>query len=65
MNWDRVEGNWEKVKGQIRQKWGKLTEDDLEQARGRRRELVGRIQQRYGQKKDEVERDVDRFISNI
>jgi uncharacterized protein YjbJ (UPF0337 family) len=59
MNWDRTEGNWKQFQGMARQKWGKLTDDDLELAKGKRDELAGRIQERYGIAKDEAERQVD------
>ena len=48
MNWDRVEGNWKELKGKVQQKWGKLTNDDLDVIEGKRMELSGRLQQRYG-----------------
>lgn len=59
MNWDRIEGNWKQMVGHARQRWGKLTDDDLELAAGKRDELVGRIQERYGKNRDEAEREVD------
>ena len=58
MNWDRISGNWKQFKGNLRTQWGKLTDDDLEQAKGHRDSLVGRIQERYGINKDEAERQV-------
>ena len=58
MNWDRIEGNWKQFKGRARQQWGKLTDDELEQTRGHRDELIGRIQERYGIERDEAERQV-------
>ena len=48
MDWNRVEGNWKQVKGQVKEKWGKLTDDDLTQINGRRDQLEGKIQERYG-----------------
>ncbi|MGR3454378.1 CsbD family protein [Pseudooceanicola sp.] len=63
MNWDRIEGNWKQVKGQAREHWGKLTDDDVDQAAGRRDQLVGRVQERYGVAKDEAERQVDEFAN--
>lgn len=61
MNWDQVEGKWEQVKGQVKERWGKLTDSDLMAIRGRRQQLVGKIQERYGDAKDAVERQVDEF----
>jgi uncharacterized protein YjbJ (UPF0337 family) len=62
MNWDRVEGNWKEFKGKVRQKWGKLTDDDLELVKGKRIELAGRLQQRYGYQKDQAEREIDTWL---
>ncbi len=58
MNWDQIKGNWKQLSGQARQQWGKLTDDDLEVAEGRREELIGKIQTRYGIARDEAERQV-------
>ena len=64
MNWDRVEGNWKEFKGKVQQKWGKLTNDDLDVIEGKRQELAGRLQQRYGVAKDEAEREIDTWLKN-
>ena len=48
MDWNRVEGNWKQVKGKIKEKWGKLTDDDLNVIDGKRDQLEGKIQERYG-----------------
>jgi len=61
MNWDRVEGKWKQASGKVKEKWGKLTDDDLQFVNGKREQLVGRIQERYGIAKDEAERQVDEF----
>lgn len=58
MNSDRIEGNWKEMKGKVQQKWGKLTDDDLDVIDGRREELVGKIQQAYGKSRDEAEKEV-------
>ena len=58
MNWDRVEGNWKQFKCKVKQKWGKLTDDQLDVISGNRDELVGKIQESYGIAKDEAEREV-------
>ncbi|MBI1252264.1 MAG: CsbD family protein [Alphaproteobacteria bacterium] len=65
MNWEQAEGKWDQLKGQARQQWGKLTDDDLAQARGRREELAGRIKERYGVAKEEAERQVDDWMSKV
>ncbi|GKX56006.1 UPF0337 protein YjbJ [Leminorella grimontii] len=58
MNWDIVEGNWKQLKGAVKEKWGKLTDDELDQIAGRREQLVGRIQESYGISKDEAEKQI-------
>jgi uncharacterized protein YjbJ (UPF0337 family) len=65
MNWDRIEGNWKQFRGRAQQQWGKLTNDDLDLVKGRRQELVGKIQERYGIAKDEAERQVDTWMRNM
>jgi uncharacterized protein YjbJ (UPF0337 family) len=65
MNWDRVEGNWKQLKGQVRQQWGSLTNDDLDVIEGKRTELSGRLQKRYGIAKDEAERQIDAWLNTI
>jgi uncharacterized protein YjbJ (UPF0337 family) len=62
MNWDRIEGNWKQFKGKVKEEWGKLTDDDLRLLEGKKDKLVGRIQERYGCRKDEAERQVDDWI---
>ncbi|MFG6572389.1 CsbD family protein [Sulfitobacter sp. 1A13353] len=63
MNWDRVQGNWKQMKGSVQAEWGKLTDDEIDQAAGDRQMLVGKIQERYGIAKDEAERQVDEFAT--
>lgn len=58
MNRDRIEGNWDQLKGKIKEKWGKLTDDDFTTIAGKRDQLTGRIQERYGIAKDEAERQL-------
>jgi uncharacterized protein YjbJ (UPF0337 family) len=65
MNWDQVEGKWKQYKGKTKEKWGKLTDDDLDVINGKREQLVGRIQQRYGIAKDEAERQADEFVRGL
>src|SRR5205085_4023023 len=58
VNWDRAVGEWKQLKGRAKEKWGKLTDDDLAYVNGRRDQLLGRIQERYGIAKDQAERQV-------
>jgi uncharacterized protein YjbJ (UPF0337 family) len=59
MNWDQVEGKWQQFKGSVKQKWGKLTDDDLDVIAGKRDQLVGKIQERYGITKEEAHKQID------
>ena len=63
MNWDTVQGNWLQWRGSIQKQWGRLTNDDLEIIKGDRTRLTGVLQERYGRKKDEIERDIDDFVA--
>lgn len=58
MNWDRATGDWKQLKGKVKQKWAKLTDDDLTYVDGKRDELLGRIQERYGIAKDQAEKQL-------
>ena len=59
MNWDEIQGKWKQMKGDLRTRWGKLTDDDLHTVGGEKDKLVGVIQERYGIQKDEALRQVD------
>ncbi|MEQ8818781.1 MAG: CsbD family protein [Sumerlaeia bacterium] len=59
MNNDQVMGKWHQVKGQVRQKFGKLSDDEIERTGGRREELAGLVQERYGKTREEAHRMVD------
>jgi uncharacterized protein YjbJ (UPF0337 family) len=61
MNNDILAGNWKQFKGNIIEQWGKLTADDLDVAAGRRDQIVGKLQERYGLAKDEAERQIKDF----
>ncbi|MGB3500504.1 MAG: CsbD family protein [Mesorhizobium sp.] len=63
MNWNQVEGNWEQFKGKVQQQWGKLTNDDIDVIAGRRKELSGRLQARYGTAEDAAEREIDNWLT--
>lgn len=65
MNWDQVEGKWKQYKGQVKEKWGKLTDDDLNVIDGRREQLVGKIQERYGTAKEVAEKQADEFVKAL
>jgi uncharacterized protein YjbJ (UPF0337 family) len=63
MNWDRIAGNWKQMKGAMRERWGKLTDDELDRMAGQRDQLVGKIQERYGCARDEAEKQVREWES--
>ena len=65
MNWDQVEGKWKQYKGQAKEKWGKLTDDDLDVVDGKRQQVVRRIQERYGIAKDAAEQQADEFVKTL
>jgi uncharacterized protein YjbJ (UPF0337 family) len=65
MNEDTLKGQWTQLKGRIREQWGKLTDDDLDQIQGRSEQLIGRIQERYGIARDEAQRQVDSWMRDI
>ena len=65
MNWDKIEGNWKQFKGRVKEKWGDLTDDDLDRVAGSREQLEGLIQQRYGIAKDQVKRDVNTWLDSV
>lgn len=61
MNWDYIEGNWKQFAGKAKEKWGKLTDDDLATTKGRREQLLGVVQERYGIARHEAEKQVKAF----
>ena len=64
MNRDRAEGNWKEFKGKVKEQWGKLTDDEIDQLDGRKDQLVGKVQERYGIARDQAARDVDNWLNN-
>jgi uncharacterized protein YjbJ (UPF0337 family) len=65
MNWDQVKGNWKQVKGKAQQMWGDLTDDELDVIEGKREELVGRLQTRYGYTKEKAEEEADNWVRGL
>jgi len=65
MDWDRISGNWAHWRGRIRERWGRLTNDELDVIAGRREQLVGRIQSAYGIQKVEAERQLRNWQRNL
>lgn len=65
MNRDRIEGNWKQLVGKARQKWSRLTDDDLERIQGNEQELEGRIQERYGRTREEARREIEEWRRSL
>jgi uncharacterized protein YjbJ (UPF0337 family) len=65
MNWDQIKGNWKQFTGKAREKWGKLTDDDLEVVAGKKDQLIGKLQERYGWEREKAEKEADDFLKGI
>ena len=65
MNWDQVQGDWKQFSGKVKEKWGQLTDDDFATLDGRREQLEGKIQERYGFGKEQVRKDIDDWLSKV
>ena len=65
MNWDLIAGDWKQFTGKVKEKWGKLTDNDLTTIAGKRDQLAGLLQQRYGYAKDQVEKELDEFSRSL
>jgi uncharacterized protein YjbJ (UPF0337 family) len=62
MNWDQVEGKWKQLRGSVKQKWGKLTDSDLDYIAGKRDQFTGKLQERYGVAKEEAQKQADEWL---
>ena len=65
MNWDTIQGDWKQFSGKVKEKWGKLTDDDLTTIAGKRDQLAGMLQERYGFAKDKAEKELDDFANRL
>ena len=65
MNWDQIEGKWRQAKGAVKQKWGKLTDDDLAFIGGSKDKFVVRLQERYGLSKEQAQNQLDEWVSTV
>jgi uncharacterized protein YjbJ (UPF0337 family) len=63
MNWNEVEGKWKQMKGSVREKWGKLTDDDLQMIGGKRDQFIGKLQERYGMSQEQANKDLDGWLA--
>lgn len=64
MNWDQVEGKWKEMTGNVKAKWGELTDDEIAEVNGDREALEGKIQAKYGKTKEEAKQEVDDFLNS-
>jgi uncharacterized protein YjbJ (UPF0337 family) len=65
MKWDQMEGKWKQFAGRVREKWGELTDDDVDVIAGKRDRLLGKLQERYAIKREEAEKQIDSFIRQL
>jgi uncharacterized protein YjbJ (UPF0337 family) len=64
LSWDQIAGDWKQFEGQVQKQWGKLTNNDLQEAKGDRKILAGKIQERYGITKEEADRQVKEWLDS-
>jgi uncharacterized protein YjbJ (UPF0337 family) len=65
MNWDQLTGRWKQWTGKAKEKWGKLTDNDLTMIGGKREQLAGLLQERYGYAKEQVDKELDAFAEEL
>ncbi|HUO30306.1 MAG TPA: CsbD family protein [Bryobacteraceae bacterium] len=65
MNWTEIEGQWNQVKGSAREKFGKLTDDDMQVIAGKKDQFLGKLQERYGMSKEQAQRDLDAWMHGL
>ena len=64
-NWDDIEGSWKQFTGTIKEKWAKLTDDDLALINGKREQLEGKLQELYGHGKEQAKKEIDEFLRRL
>ena len=65
MNWDQMQGKWMQVKGSVKEKFGKLTDDDLKTIEGNRDKFIGKLQERYGYAKEQAQKLADEWAQAL
>ncbi len=65
MDWDRIEGNWKQFTGRVKEKWGDLTDDEIAQTNGKREQLEGLVQKKYGYAKDKAREEIDTWSRDL
>ncbi|QBX35410.1 CsbD family protein [Paracoccus liaowanqingii] len=62
MNWDIIQGKWKQLKGSAKEKWGELTDDELDQIDGNKDKMAGKLQEKYGYTKDQADKEIDDYF---
>lgn len=65
MNWDQIQGKWTQLKGRAREEWGELTDNEIQEAKGEREQMLGLIQEKYGRTREEAERELSRWQTKL
>ncbi|MGA3079024.1 MAG: CsbD family protein [Bryobacteraceae bacterium] len=65
MDWNEVEGKWNQMKGSVREKFGKLTDDDMQVIAGKKDQFLGKLQQRYGVSRQQAMKDLDAWLQGL
>jgi uncharacterized protein YjbJ (UPF0337 family) len=65
MDWNRIEGNWKQMKGEVKKQWGALTDNDITEINGNLDKLEGKLQERYGKQRDEVRKEIDTWTARL
>jgi len=63
--WDQIKGAWKQITGKVREEWGELTDDELMQINGERDQLLGLIQQKYGEKRETAESELNKLLKKL
>lgn len=64
MNTDTLRGNWNQLKGRVKERWGRITDDEVDSIQGRFEQLAGKIQEKYGRSREEAEREIEEFCES-
>ncbi len=65
MNWNQIQGDWKQFSGKVKEKWGKLTDDEVTTIAGKREQLIGYLQERYGYEKEQAEKELNDFTQTM
>jgi uncharacterized protein YjbJ (UPF0337 family) len=65
MNRDVLSGSWRELRGKVKERWGKLTDDDVVKIEGHLDRLIGAVQKRYGYAREQAEREIDTFLEDV